>query len=322
MRRAIIKGVGSYLPARSVGNDELAVSLDTSDEWIRTRSGIVARHIAAEGELTSDLATYAARAALDDAGVSSADIDMIIVATTTPDLTFPSCAAIVQDKLGIAHGAAFDIQAVCSGFIYGLSTGKAMIESGQADCILIIGAETMTRILDWEDRSTAVLFGDGAGAVVVAARDNVQSEDSHIIDTHLRCDGKLAKLLYVDDGPSSGTHVGKLRMAGAEIFRSAVVKMSETIVTLLERTGYTIDDIDWFVPHQANIRIITALATRLNLPPEKTITTISEHANTSAASIPLALDTAIRDGRIKRGDLVMCEAMGGGLTWGSALIRW
>ena len=318
-RKATITGLGSYLPDEIVSNDDLSQILDTSDEWIRSRSGIVQRHRAAEGEATSDLAVAAAKQALADAGCSPNDVDMIIVATTTPDKTFPATAALVQQKLGISHGAAFDVQAVCSGFVYGMSVGSAMIEAGQASCVLLIGADCMTRILDWEDRATAVLFGDGAGAVIMQATD---ADAPHIIDSYLRSDGMLTDLLHVDGGVSSTGTVGHLRMQGREVYRHAVGNIAEAIETLLHRNALSIDDIDWFVPHQANARIIHGVADRIGLPREKTIVTIDRHANTSAASIPLALDSHAKTGQLKRGDLVMLEAMGGGLTWGANLLQW
>ena len=318
-RKATITGLGSYLPDETVSNDDLSQILDTSDEWIRSRSGIAQRHRAAEGEATSDLAVAAAKQALADAGCSPNDVDMIIVATTTPDKTFPATAALVQQKLGISHGAAFDVQAVCSGFVYGMSVGSAMIEAGQATCVLLIGADCMTRILDWEDRATAVLFGDGAGAVIMQATD---ADAPHIIDSYLRSDGMLTDLLHVDGGVSSTGTVGHLRMQGREVYRHAVGNIAEAIETLLHRNALSIDDIDWFVPHQANARIIHGVADRIGLPREKTIVTIDQHANTSAASIPLALDSHAKTGQLKRGDLVMLEAMGGGLTWGANLLQW
>ena len=318
-RKATITGLGSYLPDEIVSNDDLSQILDTSDEWIRSRSGIAQRHRAAEGEATSDLAVAAAKQTLADAGCSPNDVDMIIVATTTPDKTFPATAALVQQKLGISQGAAFDVQAVCSGFVYGMSVGSAMIEAGQATCVLLIGADCMTRILDWEDRATAVLFGDGAGAVIMQATD---ADAPHIIDSYLRSDGMLTDLLHVDGGVSSTGTVGHLRMQGREVYRHAVGNIAEAIETLLHRNALSIDDIDWFVPHQANARIIHGVADRIGLPREKTIVTIDRHANTSAASIPLALDSHAKNGQLKRGDLVMLEAMGGGLTWGANLLQW
>ena len=318
-RKAHIAGVGAYLPEEIVSNDDLSRILDTSDEWIRARSGIAQRHRAAQGQTTSDLAVEAARDALGNAGVKAYELDMIIVATTTPDRTFPATAALVQQKLGISQGAAFDVQAVCSGFVYGLSVAAAMVETGQAERVLLIGAECMTRLLDWQDRSTAVLFGDGAGAVVVQATD---ADNPHIIDSYLRSDGMLADLLYVDGGVSSTGTVGHLRMQGREVYRHAVGKIAEAIETLLARQNLTIDDIDWFVPHQANARIISGVADRIGLPRDKTVVTVHQHANTSAASIPLALHAQASAGKIKPGQLIMLEAMGGGLTWGANLLRW
>lgn len=322
VRKAKVIGIGSYLPEKIVSNDELAQTIDTSDEWITQRSGIRQRHVAAEGELTSDLGTHAARRALDSAGVSLTDIDMVIVATTTPDLTFPATAALIQKKLGIHHGAAFDVQAVCSGFVYGMSVASAMIESGQAQCVLMIGAETMTRLLDWSDRTTAVLFGDGAGAVVLQACAVENADASYVMGSYLRSDGAYSDILYVDGGASSTGTTGHLRMQGREVYRHAVGNISDAILSLLDSSGHSVDDIDWFVPHQANERIINGVAKKIGLPPERTVISVDQHANTSSASIPLALDLAVRDGRIKSGDLVMLEAMGGGLSWGANLLRW
>lgn len=321
-RKAKIIGIGSYLPQEIISNDDLSKTLDTSDEWIVSRSGIKRRHQAAEGEATSDLAVSAAKSALADAGVSANDIDMIIVSTTTPDLTFPATAALVQQKLGISHGAAFDVQAVCSGFIYGLSVASAMIESGQARRALLIGAETMTRLLDWSDRATAVLFGDGGGAVVLEETELAATDEPHIVGSYLRSDGNLKDLLYVDGGPSTTGTTGKLRMQGREVYRHAVGNIAEAINSLLAQHDLTVADIDWFVPHQANKRIIDGVAKRIGLPSEKTVVTIQDHANTSAASIPLALHELVKSGRVSSGDLIMLEAMGGGLTWGANLIRW
>ena len=323
--KAKITGIGSYLPQHVMSNEDMAAILDTSDEWIRSRSGIEQRHKADDGEVTSDLALKAAAAALAHAQLSALDIDLIVCATTTPDNTFPATAVYVQQKLGISHGAAFDVQAVCSGFVYGLSVVSAMIEAGQARRALLIGAETMSRILDWQDRATAVLFGDGAGAVVIEAvdiADGALAQTPHIIGSYLRSDGNLAELLYVDGGPSSSGTTGHLRMQGREVYRHAVGNIADAIETLLARHDLTVADIDWFVPHQANRRIIDGVAKKIGLPPEKTIVTIQTHANTSAASIPLALDSLVQSGRAKSGDLIMLEAMGGGLTWGANLIRW
>jgi len=319
--KAKIIGIGSYLPQTIKTNHDLAQTLDTSDEWITQRSGISQRHVASEGELTSDLGKLAAEAAMADAGVTVADIDMIVVATTTPDLTFPATAALIQKKLDMHHGSAFDVQAVCSGFVYGMSVASAMIETGQAKRALLIGAETMTRLLDWTDRSTAVLFGDGAGAVVLEACMPEPSE-SHIMGSYLRSDGSLSDILYVDGGPSTTGTTGHLRMQGPEVYRHAVGNISDAILSLLAQTGFGVDDIDWFVPHQANERIIKGVAKKIGLPAEKTVITVGQHANTSSASIPLALHEAVLDGRIKSGDLVMLEAMGGGLSWGANLVRW
>ena len=321
-RKAKIIGIGSYLPSETVSNDDLSKILDTSDEWITTRSGIKQRHRAADGETTSDIALAAAQQALGNAGITANDIDMIIVSTTTPDLTFPATAALVQKKLGISHGAAFDVQAVCSGFVYGLSVASAMVETGQTERALLIGAETMTRLLDWEDRATAVLFGDGGGAVVLEATEVNAESEPHIIGSYLRSDGNLTDLLYVDGGPSTTGTTGKLRMQGREVYRHAVGNIAEAINSLLQRHALTVDDIDWFVPHQANKRIIDGVAKKIGLPPEKTVVTVQNHANTSAASIPLALHELVKSGRVSSGDLIMLEAMGGGLTWGANLIRW
>jgi 3-oxoacyl-[acyl-carrier-protein] synthase-3 len=324
-RKTKIMGIGSYLPKKVVSNEDLTKILDTSDEWIQSRSGIQQRHQAAEGETTSDLAIEAAQAALANAKLSPADIDLIIVATTTPDLTFPATAALVQKKLGMRHGAAFDVQAVCSGFVYGLSVASAMLETGQATRALLIGAETMTRLLDMEDRSTAVLFGDGAGAVVLEAVDVAPDgldTASHVIGSYLRSDGELSDILYVDGGPSTTGTTGHLRMQGREVYRHAVGNISDAINTLLQQSDMTIADVDWFVPHQANKRIIDGVAKKIGLPIEKTVVTIHQHANTSAASIPLALCQIVQEGKVRSGDIVMLEAMGGGLTWGANLIRW
>jgi 3-oxoacyl-[acyl-carrier-protein] synthase-3 len=321
--RTSIMATGSALASKRVINKDLEKVLDTSDSWIRERSGIEQRFLAEEAELTSDLATRAAQDALKSANLDPQNLDLIIVATTTPDRTFPSTAAYVQAKLGISNCcAAFDIQAVCSGFVYALSVGDAMIKSGAYKNALIIGAETMSRILDWTDRTTAVLFGDGAGAFVLEATPGGTSNDSDLLDHLLACDGNKSELLSVDGGPSLNQSVGHLRMNGREVFRHAVSNMSHTILTVLERNSLTIEDIDWFVPHQANFRIIKAVAARVGLPIEKTVVTVGQHANTSAASIPLAMHEAVQDGRIQRGHLIMTEAMGGGFTWGGNLIRW
>jgi 3-oxoacyl-[acyl-carrier-protein] synthase-3 len=304
-------------------NAELAERVDTSDEWIRQRTGIRERRLAADGECTSDLGLKAAEAALATAGLRAEDIDLIICATTTPDDTFPATATKIQARLGMTRGAAFDVQAVCSGFIFGLAVADNFLRCEQAKTALVIGAETFSRILDWEDRSTCVLFGDGAGAVVLgAAVGNGNAQDRGILSTHIYSDGRHRDALYVDGGPSSTRTTGHLRMRGREVFRHAVIRMSEAIDTALEANGLTPGDIDWLVPHQANSRIIEAMGRRLNLPEDRVIMTVDRHANTSAASIPLALSEAVDDGRIQPGDLVLMEAMGGGFTWGSALIRW
>ncbi len=324
VRRSVITGVGSYLPERIVSNEDLAKFVDTSDEWIVERSGIRQRHMAADGQFTSDLAIAAARAALENAELEPQEIDLIVMATTTPDNTFPATATVVQAALGMDKGAAFDLQAVCSGFVFGLSVADNFLKAGQFKNALVIGAETFSRLLDWEDRSTCVLFGDGAGAVVLQAEEGGEGSvaDRGILTTHLHSDGRYRDKLYVDGGPSTTQTVGHVRMVGRDVFRHAVVNIANVITEALEATGLTIDDIDWFVPHQANKRILDSTAKRIGLPPEKVVMTVAEHGNTSAASVPLALDTAVRDGRIKRGDLVLLEAMGGGFTWGSALVRW
>ena len=304
-------------------NDELAERLDTSDKWIRDRSGITQRHIAAEGEMTSDLAQAAALSALKAAGTSVDDIDLIVLATSTPDETFPATATVVQSKLGANDAMAFDVQAVCSGFVYALATADNFVKSGQVDSALVIGAETFSRILDWQDRGTCVLFGDGAGALVLKAEDGQGSTaDRGVLSTHLHSDGRLHDLLYVDGGPSSTGEVGYLRMEGKEVFRHAVVKMAEVTVEALQANDLSASDIDWFVPHQANKRIIDGTAKKLGINGDRVVVTIDQHANTSAASIPLALWVASHDERIKQGDLVLIEALGGGMTWGSGLVRW
>jgi 3-oxoacyl-[acyl-carrier-protein] synthase-3 len=321
--RTVIKGCGGYLPVRVVTNDEIAKMVDTSDSWITSRTGIKERRIAAEGELTSTMGAIAARAALDAAGMSPEDIDLIILATSTPDQTFPATAVTIQAELGITQGAAFDMQAVCSGFVFALATADNYLKNGQFKRALVIGAEVFSRIIDWKDRSTCVLFGDGAGAVVVEAQKlNGALTDRGILATCLRSDGRYRDKLYVDGGPSSTGTVGHVRMDGPEVFRHAVTKISEVIDATLEQAGYRSSDIDWFVPHQANKRILDGAARKLGLNPERIIVTLDKHANTSAASIPLALSTGVSDGRIKRGDLVLLEAMGGGFTWGALLIRW
>ena len=321
--RTVIKGVGGYLPTRVVTNADLAKLVDTSDAWITERTGIKERRIAADGELTSSMGAVAARAALDDAGLAPEDIDLIILATSTPDQTFPATAVTIQAELGITHGAAFDVQAVCSGFVFALATADNYLKSGMFKRALVIGAEAFSRILDWEDRSTCVLFGDGAGAVVVEAQKlNGVMTDRGILATCLRSDGRYRDKLYVDGGPSSTGTVGHLRMDGPEVFRHAVTKISEVIGATLDQAGYKASDIDWFVPHQANKRILDGAAKKLGLDKDRIIITLDKHANTSAASIPLALSTARADGRIKTGDLVLLEAMGGGFSWGAVLLRW
>jgi 3-oxoacyl-[acyl-carrier-protein] synthase-3 len=317
--RSVLLGVGSHLPERVVTNDELAARVDTSDEWIVARTGIRERHIAGDGEKTSDLAIIASRNALEAAGRSAEDIDLIIVATTTPDLTFPATAARVQAALGVTKGAAFDLQAVCSGFIFALSTADNALARGQAKCALVIGAETFSRIVDWEDRGTCVLFGDGAGAVVLEAQE--REDDRGVISAFLRTDGRMHDLLYVDGGPSQTGTTGKVRMVGNAVFRNAVEHISGAMLEACARAGVTLDQVDWFVPHQANQRILDGVARKLGIDVEKVISTVALHGNTSAASVPLALDVAVRDGRIKPGDLVLMEALGGGLTWGAALVR-
>ena len=326
-RRSKILGCGSYLPERILTNTELAKTLDTSDEWIVERSGIRQRHIASDGQFTSDLALKAAERALKHAGIKAENVDMVIVATATPDNTFPATATKVQHNLGMTTGAAFDIQAVCSGFVFALSVADNMIKGGQADTIVVIGAETFSRILDWEDRGTCVLFGDGAGAVVLrASPDDVPDEDTitaqGILSTHIHSNGSTRDLLYVDGGPSSTQTVGHVRMVGREVFRHAVTNLANIVGETLDAHGLHSDDLDWLVPHQANKRILDSTARKLGMSADRVVVTVDRHANTSAASIPLALDVAVKDGRIKRGDLVLMEAMGGGLTWGSGLVRW
>jgi len=321
--RSVVLGCGSYLPERVLTNDELAAKVDTSDEWIVQRTGIRQRHIAAAGEFTSHLAINAARAALANAGIDAQSIDLIVLATSTPDNTFPATAVAVQSALGINHGAAFDLQAVCSGFVFALATADNFLRSGAFKRALVIGAETFSRILDWSDRGTCVLFGDGAGAVVLDAQNQPgQASDRGILTTHLRSDGRHKSKLFVDGGPSSTQTVGQLRMEGREVFKHAVGMITDVIVDAFKATGTSADDIDWFVPHQANKRIIDASAHKLHIAPQKVVLTVDRHGNTSAASIPLALATAVADGRVKKGDLVLLEAMGGGFTWGSALLRW
>lgn len=321
--RAVVRGVGHYLPERVVPNEWFAGRLDTSDEWIVARTGIERRHFAAEDEMTSDLATAAARAALDNAGMDADAIDAIVVATSTPDLTFPSTATKVQNALGMLHGYAFDIQAVCAGFVFALANANALILSGQARRALVIGAETFSRILDWQDRTTCVLFGDGAGAVVLEAEEAPGTPDDRgILATDLNSDGRFRDLLYVDGGVSATQTAGFLRMEGREVFKHAVVKLAQTAETCLERAGLTPADVDWIIPHQANLRIIKSTAAKLGVPMDHVVVTVQEHGNTSAASIPLAMSVAHSENRLKPGDLIVIEAIGGGLTWGSAVIRW
>ncbi len=320
MIRSVIRGSGSALPGKAVTNADLAQRVDTSDEWIVERTGIKQRYIAGEGETTSTLATQAANKALEAAGIAAADIDLIVLATATPDQTFPATATQVQHALGCNGCIAFDVAAVCSGFLYALGTADSMLRTGMAKRALVIGAETFSRILDWEDRTTCVLFGDGAGAIVLEAQE-VDADGPGVIDTKLHADGEHNELLYVDGGPSTTGTVGKLRMRGREVFRHAVVNLASVLEETLASSGFTADDIDWVVPHQANARILDATARKLGLPAEKIIVTVDQHANTSAASVPLAFDAGIRDGRIKAGDLVMFEAMGGGFTWGACLAR-
>jgi 3-oxoacyl-[acyl-carrier-protein] synthase-3 len=319
--RSVLVGVGAYLPQRILTNAELSRQVDTSDEWIVERTGIRERRIAAESEKTSDLSIAAARAALSDANCEAKDVDLIIVATATPDLTFPATAARVQAELGVHHGAAFDLQAVCSGFVFALATADNFLARGQAKTALVIGAETFSRIVDWSDRGTCVLFGDGAGAVVLQAQDEAAAGERGVISTFLRTDGRMHDLLYVDGGPSQTGSVGKLRMVGNAVFRQAVEHISGAMLEACARGGVSIEAVDWFVPHQANQRILDGVARKLGIPVEKVVSTVAVHGNTSAASVPLALEAAVRDGRIKKGDLVLMEALGGGLTWGAALVR-
>ncbi len=320
--RAVVRGVGHFLPERVVPNAEFEATLDTNDEWIRARSGIERRHFAAEGETTSGMATTAARAALADAGLTPEDVDAIVLATSTADLTFPSAATMVQAELGMQTGFAFDVQAVCAGFVYALSNANALIISGQAKRVLVIGAETFSRIMDWTDRSTCVLFGDGAGALVLEAQEGTGTpEDRGVLSTDLHSDGRHKDLLYVDGGVSTGT-TGYLRMQGNQVFRHAVEKLAATATKAMERAGVTPQDVDWIVPHQANIRIIQGTAKKLGLPMEKVVVTVQDHGNTSAASIPLALSVGRARGQIKPGDLIVTEAIGGGLAWGAVVLRW
>ncbi len=323
MKRSVVLGCGSYLPSRVLTNGELAQTVDTSDDWIVQRTGIHERRIAATGEFTSDLALHAARAALAHAKVEAQSIDLIVLATSTPDHTFPASAVLVQAGLGITQGAAFDLQAVCSGFVYALATVDGLLRTGMFKRALVVGAETFSRILDWKDRTTCVLFGDGAGAVVLDAQEQPGTrEDRGLLASHLRSDGRYKDKLYVDGGPSSTQTVGYLRMEGRDVFRYAVGAITDVIEAVFRDTGYNADDIDWFVPHQANKRIIDGAAHKLGIAAEKVVMTLDRHGNTSAASIPLALADAVADRRIKRGDLILLEAMGGGFTWGATLVRW
>ena len=318
---SVVRGVGGHLPSKVLTNDDIAKMVDTTDEWIAARTGIRKRHIAADGETTSDLGVIAARKALDAAGLSPDDIDLIVVATATPDCTFPATATIIQHKLGITRGAGFDLQAVCSGFVFAIATADNFLVRGQFERALVIGAETFSRILDWSDRSTCVLFGDGAGAVVLERQSKVKAGDRGVKSIHLRTDGRYKDLLFVDGGPSTTQTVGHLRMVGNQVFKHAVGKISESVLASVKQAGLQVGDIDWFVPHQANQRILSAVAEKLGLDESKVVSTVAEHGNTSAASVPLALAAATADGRVKPGDLVLIEAIGGGLAWGSALIR-
>ena len=323
MIRSVVQGCGAYLPERIVTNDELAKKMETSDEWIQQRTGIKQRHIAADGEFTSHLALKAAERALAHAGIAGADLDLIVLATATPDETFPATATVVQKALGMNKGAAFDLQAVCAGFVYGVSVADSMIKNGLAGTAMVIGAETFSRILDWNDRGTCVLFGDGAGAIILKGEQGAgTSADRGILANALHSDGRQHDILYVDGGPSSTRTTGFLRMEGKEVFKHAVVNMAAVVGEVLGKAGLEAKDIDWLVPHQANKRIIDSTGRKLGLGPEKVVVTVDKHANTSAASIPLALDTAVKDGRIKKGDLTLLEGIGGGLAWGASLIRW
>ena len=319
--RSFIRGVGGYLPERIMTNDEMSTIVDTSDEWIRERTGIAQRHIAAEGELTSDLAVGAARDALGHAGIDASDVDLIVLATTTPDQTFPATATAVQAKLECGAGAAFDVQAVCSGFLFAIATADGLMKQGLFKTALVIGAETFTRILDWSDRGTCVLFGDGAGAVVLQSSEAESNGSDGIITSHIRTDGTKSNLLYVDGGVSSTGTIGHVRMSGNRVFKHAVTNISSAIQAVLDKTGLSSEDIDWFVPHQANQRILDGVAKKMGINENKVVSTVSQHGNTSAASIPLALNAAVKDGRIKSGDLVLSEAMGGGFSWGASLFR-
>jgi 3-oxoacyl-[acyl-carrier-protein] synthase III len=320
--RAVVKGIGHYLPERIVPNSEFEAKLDTSDEWIKARSGIERRHFAAEGQTTSDLATRAALAALADAGMQANDLDAIILATSTADLTFPAAATMVQANLGMTRGFAFDVQAVCAGFVFALANANGMILSGQAKRVMVIGAETFSRLMDWEDRSTSVLFGDGAGALILEAQEGIgDNTDRGILSSDLNSDGRHRELLYVDGGVSTNT-TGFLRMQGREVFRHAVEKLAQTAHAALDKVGLTGGDVAWIVPHQANLRIITATAQRMQVPMERVVVTVQDHGNTSAASIPLALSVGRDRGQIKQGDLIVTEAIGGGLAWGAVVLRW
>jgi 3-oxoacyl-[acyl-carrier-protein] synthase-3 len=318
---SVVRGVGGHLPSKVLTNEDLAKMVDTTDDWITARTGIRKRHIAADGETTSDLGVIAAKKALDAAGLTPDDIDLIVCATATPDYTFPATATIIQQKLGITRGAGFDLQAVCSGFVFATATADNFLVRGQFERALVIGAETFSRILDWSDRSTCVLFGDGAGAVVLERQTKAQAGDRGVKGIHLRTDGRYRDLLFVDGGPSTTQTVGKLRMVGNQVFKHAVGKISESVLAAVKEAGLQVSDIDWFVPHQANQRILSAVAEKLGLEDHKVVSTVAEHGNTSAASVPLALAAATEDGRVKPGDLVLIEAIGGGLAWGSALIR-
>jgi 3-oxoacyl-[acyl-carrier-protein] synthase-3 len=321
--RSVVQGCGSYLPKRIVTNDELAKKMETSDEWIRQRTGIRQRHIAADGEFTSHLALQASERALAHAGLKASEVDLIVLATATPDETFPATATRVQQGLGMTRGAAFDIQAVCAGFVYGVAVADSMIKSGIASTALVIGAETFSRILDWNDRGTCVLFGDGAGAIVMKGEQGSgNSADRGVLANALHSDGRQHDILYVDGGPSSTRTTGLLRMEGKEVFKHAVINMAAVVGEVLKKAGLTPKDIDWLVPHQANKRIIDGTGRKLGLPAERVVVTVDKHANTSAASIPLALDAAVSDGRIKKGDLLLLEGIGGGLAWGASLVRW
>ena len=319
--RSVVRGVGGYLPEKVLTNDDLSKMVDTDDQWITERSGIKRRHIAADGELTSDIAVEASKVALEKAGLTPDDIDLIVVATATPDRTFPATATIVQNKLGVQRGAAFDVQAVCAGFVFALTTADNFLARGQFDRALVIGAETFSRIIDWSDRSTCVLFGDGGGAVILERQTIDEAEGRGVLGSHLRTDGRFGELLYVDGGPSSTQTVGHLRMVGNQVFKHAVTKISDSMRSLTTSTGIDLSDIDWIVPHQANQRILDAVARNLGLPEGRVVSTVADHGNTSAASVPLAMSCRMDEDGIKEGDLVMIEAIGGGLSWGSALIR-